>query len=299
MAEEGNKLTLRRLEAPIHKFIKVALPTDLERLQKHHNNILKYQHSQQWDRLHQEQINASRTVQQLRANIREMEKLCTRVRAEDTAALEALVKPVRDRASAATQDFLLLHSNLASQPPPAAAQPSSCVSSRSHDDNMDEEPVSGSQMQLQLPEIPADQSAAESWDNLEEDLKELSGLVTEFSLLVHSQQEKIDSIEDNVNTAAANVEEGTKSLGKAVGYKLAVLPVAGALLGGVLGGPLGLLAGFKAAGVAAALGGGALGFAGGNLVQKHRKARVDLQMKQLTAPPAPEPPAEPESGKDK
>lgn len=41
MAKEGNKLTLRRLEAPIHKFIKVALPTDLERLQKHHNNILK------------------------------------------------------------------------------------------------------------------------------------------------------------------------------------------------------------------------------------------------------------------
>lgn len=41
MAEEGNKLTLRRLEAPIHKFIKVALPTDLDRLQKHHNNILK------------------------------------------------------------------------------------------------------------------------------------------------------------------------------------------------------------------------------------------------------------------
>lgn len=113
-----------------------------------------------------------------------------------------------------------------------------------------------------------------------------------------SQQEKIDSIEDNVNTAAANVEEGTKSLGKAVGYKLTVLPVAGALLGGVLGGPLGLLAGFKAAGVAAALGGGALGFAGGNMVQKHRRARVDLQMKQLTAPPSEES-AEPESSKDK
>lgn len=41
MAEEGTKLTLRRLEAPIHKFIKVALPTDLDRLQKHHRNILK------------------------------------------------------------------------------------------------------------------------------------------------------------------------------------------------------------------------------------------------------------------
>ncbi|KAG7282195.1 hypothetical protein CRUP_034942 [Coryphaenoides rupestris] len=51
MAGEGNKLTLRRLEGPVQKFVKVALPTDLERLQKHHNNILK----------------------QLRANIREME----------------------------------------------------------------------------------------------------------------------------------------------------------------------------------------------------------------------------------
>ncbi|XP_034467795.1 syntaxin-17 isoform X3 [Hippoglossus hippoglossus] len=213
MADESNKLTLRRLEAPIHKFIKVALPTDLERLQKHHNNILKYQHSQQWDRLHQEHINASRTVQQLRANIREMEKLCSRVRVEDAHGLEALVKPVRDRASAAAYDFLLLHSNPVPQPtlPPSPAS----ASGFHRDDDVGKESMSGGrQIQLQLPEIPADQSAAESWDNLEEDLKELSGLVTEFSLLVHSQQEKIDSIEDNVNTAAANVVEGTKSLGK-------------------------------------------------------------------------------------
>ncbi|XP_047454710.1 syntaxin-17 [Mugil cephalus] len=297
MADEGNKLTLRRLEAPVHKFIKVALPTDLERLQKHHNNILKYQQSQQWDRLHQEHINASRTVQQLRANVREMEKLCARVRAEDADALQALVKPVRDRASAATRDFLLLHSNPVPPPAPAsppATQPSSCGSSDA-DDDAAEEPAFGRQIQLHLPHIPADQSAAESWDNLEEDLKELNSLVTEFALLVHSQQEKIDSIEDNVNTAAANVEEGTKSLGKAVGYKLMVLPVAGALLGGVVAGPLGLLAGFKAAGVAAAVGGGALGFAGGNLVQKHRKKRLDQQMSQLTALPL----AEPETSKDK
>ncbi|XP_075868654.1 syntaxin-17 [Nelusetta ayraudi] len=290
MAEEGNKLTLRRLEAPIHKFIKVALPTDLDRLQKHHSNILKYQHSQQWERLHQEQINASRTVQQLRANIREMEKLCGRVRAEDADALEALVKPVRDRASAAAQDFLRLHSGPVPELPPSQQhQRASLASSSSHGDNNDndvqEEPVSSRQTQLHLPEIPAEESAVESWENLEEGLKELSGLVTEFSLVVHSQQEKIDSIEDNVNTAAANVEEGTKSLGKAAGYKLAVLPLAGALLGGVLAGPIGLLAGFKVAGVAAAVGGGALGFAGGNLVQKQRQARVDLQMKRLTAPP--------------
>ncbi|KAM9782829.1 syntaxin-17 [Neosynchiropus ocellatus] len=283
MAEEANKLTLRRLEAPIHKFIKVALPTDLDRLKKYHTNILKFQQSQQWDRLHQEHINASRTVQQLRANIREMEKLCARVRAEDAAALERLVKPVRDRARRATEDFLLLRAHPVPQPaltsPPADRSPV-CVSDLE-------------QTQSCLPEIPADECAYESWDNLEENLKELSDLITTFSQCVHSQQEKIDSIEDNVNTAAANVEDGTRSLGKAVGFNLAVLPVAGALLGGVIGGPLGLLAGFKVAGVAAALGGGALGYASGNVVQKHRRSHLELQMKQLTAPPTePEPDAD-------
>lgn len=281
MAAENNRLTLRRLEAPIHKFIKVALPTDLERLHKHHNNILKFQQGQQWDKLHDEHINAIRTVQQLRANVREMETLCSRVRAEDAAALEKLVRPIRERAAAAVQDFLLLHPTPEPQSmhPPAPHMPTS-----HHDGNEDEETLC--EMQIQLPAIPTEEVAAESWENLEEDLRELGGLVTEFSVLVHSQQEKIDSIEDNVNTASANVEEGTRSLGKAVGYKLAVLPVAGALLGGVIAGPLGLLAGFKAAGFAAAVGGGALGFAGGNMVQKHRKANLDLQMKQLTAPPA-------------
>lgn len=109
-------------------------------------------------------------LQQLRANIREMEKLCARVRAEDASALEALVQPVRDRASAAAQDFLQLHSSPVSQPPsPTAPQPTSTASGSSHsDDDAEEELVSGRQTQLHLPEIPADESAAESWDNLEE-----------------------------------------------------------------------------------------------------------------------------------
>ena len=95
-----------------------------------------------------------------------------RVCAEDAPALDALVQPVRDRASAAARDFLLLHSNPVPQPvpkTPPAAQPNRCVSSSYHDDDdVCEEPLSGRQIQLQLPEIPADQSAAESWDNLEE-----------------------------------------------------------------------------------------------------------------------------------
>lgn len=288
------KLPLRRLELPIHKFVKVAIPIDLERLKKHQINIEKYQRCRQWDKLHQEHIHASRTVQQLRANIREMEKLCQRVRGEDTLALEEIILPVREQASTAAVEFLRQHSEsaeeLSRQYNAAANQHSSLTRSITDQGNLysgSSAPEEGAsqamvQMLLPFPEIPKDQNAAESWETLEEDLIELNGLVNEFSEVVHSQQEKIDSIEDNVNSAAANVQEGTKNLGKAAKYKLAVLPVAGALIGGVVGGPIGLLAGFKVAGLAAAVSGGLLGYAGGNLIQKNRKTRIDQDLKQLS-----------------
>uniref|UniRef100_A0AAY4DS94 STX17-like N-terminal domain-containing protein n=1 Tax=Denticeps clupeoides TaxID=299321 RepID=A0AAY4DS94_9TELE len=62
MADLASKLPLKRLESPIQKFTKVAVPTDLQRLQQHQHNIEKFQRLQQWDRLHQEHVNASRTV---------------------------------------------------------------------------------------------------------------------------------------------------------------------------------------------------------------------------------------------
>ncbi|XP_058232620.1 syntaxin-17 [Hemibagrus wyckioides] len=286
MADEDGKMTLRRLEAPIQKFIKVVIPTDLERLHKHQYNIEKFHRNSQWDKLHQEHINASRTVQQLRSNLREMEKLCQRVRSAEAPALEKLVQPIRDRALVATRDFLRLHSDSINQPGPHPQQSDSTDTHAASDSAYSEEDVGGAespvtQFQVQLPAIPAEQNAAESWDLLEEDLLELSGLVNEFCSLVHAQQEKIDSIEANVSSAAANVEEGTRSLGKAARSSLAVLPVAGAVVGTILAGPLGLLAGFKVAGVAAAVGGGLLGFAGGNLIQRKKKERVELQLQRL------------------
>ena len=58
---------------------------------------------------------------------------------------------------------------------------------------------------------------------------------------MNSQQEKIDSTEDHVNSAAVNVGEGTKTWGKAEEYKLAALLVAGALIRGEVKGQTGLL----------------------------------------------------------
>lgn len=280
MCDDEEKVNLRRLEPAIQKFTKVAVPTDLERLRKHQINIEKYQRCRLWDRLHEEHINAGRTVQQLRANIREMEKLCLRVRKEDSLALQRMLGPVKEEALLAIKKFLQLHSESTEElkkqfekeaSPEAPLTRSATVGTETFAEGTSQ---SLSQVFAPLPEIPQDQNASESWETLEEDLIELDHLVTNFSLLVNAQQEKIDRIEDNVHTAVGNVQEGTHSLKQAVKYKLAVLPVAGALLGGVVGGPIGLLAGFKVAGIAAALGGGVLGFTGGKLIQKKRQRMI-------------------------
>lgn len=55
-------------------------------------------------------------LQQLRSNLREMEKLCGRVRSADAADLEKLVQPIRERASAAIQEFLRMHSDAVNRP---------------------------------------------------------------------------------------------------------------------------------------------------------------------------------------
>ncbi|XP_045878597.1 syntaxin-17 [Meles meles] len=284
MSEDEEKVKLRRLEPAIQKFIKIVIPTDLERLRKHQINIEKYQRCRIWDKLHEEHINAGRTVQQLRSNIREMEKLCLKVRKDDLVLLKRMIDPVKEEASAATAEFLQLHLESVEElkkqfnDEETLLQPSltrsMTVGGTFHTAEAEADPQNMTQVYA-LPEIPRDENAAESWETLEADLLELSQLVTDFSLLVNSQQEKIDSIEDHVNRAAVNVEEGTKNLGKAAKYKLAALPVAGALIGGVVGGPIGLLAGFKVAGIAAALGGGVLGFTGGKLIQRKKQKMME------------------------
>uniref|UniRef100_A0AAY4DP10 t-SNARE coiled-coil homology domain-containing protein n=1 Tax=Denticeps clupeoides TaxID=299321 RepID=A0AAY4DP10_9TELE len=211
MADLASKLPLKRLESPIQKFTKVAVPTDLQRLQQHQHNIEKFQRLQQWDRLHQEHVNASRTVQQLRSNLREMEKLCGRVHDDDVEALQKLVQPIREQAVAATRDFLRLHAEAVGQIGPRVAPPTDLLTESSSCSKL---------IQTQLPVIPPEQNAAESWDSLEEVGKYVYTHTTLHSVNTQSQQEKIDSIEENVSAAAANVEEGARSLGKVRGERL-------------------------------------------------------------------------------
>uniref|UniRef100_A0A8C9CBY4 STX17-like N-terminal domain-containing protein n=1 Tax=Phocoena sinus TaxID=42100 RepID=A0A8C9CBY4_PHOSS len=108
MSEDEEKVKLRRLEPALQKFTKMVIPTDLERLRKHQLNTEKYQRRRIWDKLHEEHINAGRTVQ-LHSSIREMEKLCLKVQGDDLGLLKRMIDPVKEEASAATAEFLQLH----------------------------------------------------------------------------------------------------------------------------------------------------------------------------------------------
>lgn len=68
----------------------------------------------------------------------------------------------------------------------------------------------------------------------------------------------VDSLEENIEEAEINVNEGERFLKKASKYKVAAYPLAGAMLGSCIGGPIGLVAGLKIGGLAA-LGCGILG----------------------------------------
>ena len=77
----------------------------------------------------------------------------------------------------------------------------------------------------------------------------------------------VDNIEENVEVAAIEVEEGTNNLQTALSYKKTMYPLVGGLVGAAILGPVGLVAGLKA-GSAASLCGGICGYAGGKFLKK-------------------------------
>lgn len=72
------------------------------------------------------------------------------------------------------------------------------------------------------------------------------------------QKELVNTAEDDIEETNVNVKVGEKFLEKAVRYKAAMYPIAGAVIGTCIGGPVGLIAGLKVGGLTA-LGCGILG----------------------------------------
>ncbi|XP_021367179.1 syntaxin-17-like isoform X1 [Mizuhopecten yessoensis] len=292
-----HKFPLRRLQPAIQKFLKVV-EIDLDRLHKHRLNIGKYNRLEDWTNLDREQVNASRTVQQIMANIREMEKMREQVKDDEVEAFDGKTSEMRQTAIGAIMEFLDLgqgkvaHQNkeeetgfsdsgeaqfLLSSPSssaPVTPQREFTLVAQSL-------PPDLGKSQAQLNSLPKDSAAQESWDNLHENLVDLNSMIHEFATAVQTQQENLDDIQDNIEKAQDNVRQGTQTLGKASKLKSAILPIAGAVIGGIVAGPVGLFAGLKIGGFAGVVG-GAVGFTGGKLIEKRQKKVVDTELQNLS-----------------
>jgi len=111
-------------------------------------------------------------------------------------------------------------------------------------------------------EVAKKEAYLRSWQQLQTDFEDLNHIFRDFSQMVHGQAEMVDQVEQHVETAAVNVEEGNKILAKAAKMKSATYPMMGALIGGCMAGPIGIVAGLKL-GALAGISGGILGLCNG------------------------------------
>lgn len=274
------KHPLRRFEPALRKF-QVALPADLARLQLHKLNMEKYYRSEAWFELNKEQINAARTVQQLKSHMKEIESTRNQIQSSDLALFDERIKPIQDEVRAGVDSFREVQQMYTQQK--KHKEPKRMPFAKKRSPGLDVAEVSNSTQQLQLQsQLVVEEDALVSWDSLNQGLVELNELIHDFSTLVHEQQETINSIENNIESAQVNVEEGVTLLGKASKLKAAVYPIVGAAVGGLVGGPVGLAVGLKA-GAAIAVGGGVLGFVGGKYMKKKQDESTDIQLENLSS----------------
>lgn len=125
----------------------------------------------------------------------------------------------------------------------------------------------GEKKELKVEAVKADdeQTAQRSAEE-EEKAKALESKLREFNNLIQELFSLIESRDSGLQSASlATVEQNTGI--NLSNFKLLLLPVAGAVIGGALAGPVGLVAGLKA-GKVAAVGGGLLGLTGGTILKR-------------------------------
>lgn len=286
-AEPCVKFPLRRIKFAVHRITKVAIPHHLDILSKQQSIIEKFQKLKQWDKLHDEQIRASLTVKQLKADLHELETLRSQVDPKDLQQFESLVRP----ASEATFDQVRTFAEMCLPLGPVidfSAQPN-CLpevlpTAATETDMPSPEKATVADQAFYVEHIPDNTAAFKSWNSLKKDLHDLHDLVTSFSSFVHAQQEKVETIEENVTRADEQVAQSTVHLAQAAKLRKAVLPVTGALIGLTVGGPVGLVLGVKLA-LGCVVGAG-LGYTGGKVLQRRSEQdRVpvveDMELKEM------------------
>jgi len=285
MSSLPQKLPLRRLEFAVRKFTDIAIPLHLDLLNKHRTNIEKFQRLEQWGSVHKEQVNARRTVQQLKTDLVEMDMVERQVADQDLPTFLKQVDPIRSQAIKALEDFLASQDFIRKPMESDTGVVGKEAAVPSEEDQVKSSWETSAQLeeQLPVPDTASLEAAEKSKAQLRDDLLELNHMIHRFYNLVNEQQEPVDRIEDNLEFARENIHEGTIQLGRAAKLKAALIPLTGAVIGGCVAGPLGLMAGFKLGGLAAAIGGGLIGYQGAKYIGHRKKAAADEEILMLSS----------------
>ncbi|XP_014676568.1 PREDICTED: syntaxin-17-like [Priapulus caudatus] len=216
--QDVSKQPLRRLEVPLNRFTKVAIPLHLEILEKHKANIHRFAELRQWDRVHREQVNAARTVQQLKSDILEIDLVRCQVRDEDVVEFDRRLEPIKTRAIEAVVELISLQHGDRGYEIPRLSDSALCEESEAENESAASERL----QLLEAVEISLEEKrqVLQSWENLKQDLDDLNAMMAELSAAVRQQGEAVDRIEDHVSVADANVEEGTRILAAAAKMKM-------------------------------------------------------------------------------
>lgn len=291
--EELPKLPFKRLKYALKQVVDIAIPLHVQLLKQQNENIEEFKRENKELELRSKQIKAVKTVQLLKADLFELERLNLQVREEDAELFNRAIKDSTKDAIEILSVFMDLHSDIFSPLPETECDsvnssdifPPLVCNINEESCDTDEITVNQEEGNLVLKQIHTSRSRFDSLNFLQKELVEINGLIKQFAKFVFRQRESVDTIQDNVESANENVLIGTQYLNKASGYKAATFPLAGAVIGGLILGPAGALAGFKIFGsIACVAGGSILGYGAGLKLKEKQQQFNEFEMKALTYP---------------
>ncbi|XP_043236654.1 syntaxin-17-like isoform X2 [Amphibalanus amphitrite] len=254
---------------PVNRFATSELPHFKQKFSDHRQALSKLEAKCDWQGVHQEQFRASATLRKLQQSLQDLENVKSRLETNQQSSFEQLFLPVREDTQKAIDDFakFLKHIESAAAEAAAAAVPDTeAVSAETAGQQLLQRQLVLNEQELL--EHRRDQLAA--YESLERDASDLHEIFADLATMTAEQREQVAQVEENVSTAQVNVSEGARHLAAAARLSGGVAPVAGALLGGLVAGPLGLMVGAKVGSVAA-VGGGVIGYFGGQMVNTGRR----------------------------
>uniref|UniRef100_A0AAG5D5S2 t-SNARE coiled-coil homology domain-containing protein n=1 Tax=Anopheles atroparvus TaxID=41427 RepID=A0AAG5D5S2_ANOAO len=269
--EEDEKIPLKLAQISIDKFNQ-TVPQYLAVLRNHKCNIEKAGSLKNWEKVKREQINATRIVKQIKFMLVEIDKVRNRIRASDCDRFDAGIEGTKASAFNSMAEYMAMQQTIRAQ------------AARDYEEQYGEEglaeggfqyPTGGrlayvpqitSSFNVEDHELQQREECFRQMEHLQREMEDIQELYQKVHELVHEQGETVTRVEENVDVTQIQVEAGVTALQKALAYKKAVYPLAGAFLGTCIGGPIGLVVGLKAGGLAA-LGGGLVGFAGGKFIK--------------------------------